>query len=363
MNSNNLFILKRIIGFDLARAYAILVMFIVNFVNVFGGYGDFSILGRFAALFNGNASSLFVILAGIGTTLATSHGEWTAERKKQWQKTVSKRSWFLFGLGLLLYNWWPFDILHFYGAYLHIAAFILFLDKRYYLYLIGFVIFIYYLLFWLIPYQTGWDFANFIYLDFWTIKGFIRNSLYNGSNPFFPWFAFFLLGMWLGRLELKVFLSKKFFLIVLFLFLAVELLQILATLAFFPPSWSDYILADYFPPFLPFMLSTASAALLVIYFCLWIGQKYSFGILSHLAQFGQMTLTNYLLHLTLGMVLLAVLLDKNYAQNLTQQLPSPTIYTLLFALGFYLFAFVLSIFWFKKFKYGPIETIMRKICG
>ena len=56
---------QRIIGFDLARAYAIFGMFIVNFNMVFGSYNDQSIIGKFMSLFSGNSSTVFVILAGM----------------------------------------------------------------------------------------------------------------------------------------------------------------------------------------------------------------------------------------------------------------------------------------------------------
>ena len=54
----------RIPGFDLARAYAIFGMFIVNFNFAFGSYQNNTTFDRFQALFVGNTSSIFIILAG-----------------------------------------------------------------------------------------------------------------------------------------------------------------------------------------------------------------------------------------------------------------------------------------------------------
>nr|EKX6474488.1 hypothetical protein [Elizabethkingia anophelis] len=54
---------KRIIGFDLARAYAIFGMFIVNF-NIVFGKDDNSFMGNFLKLFSGHSSTVFVMLAG-----------------------------------------------------------------------------------------------------------------------------------------------------------------------------------------------------------------------------------------------------------------------------------------------------------
>ena len=116
---------QRIIGFDLARTYAIFGMFIVNFIFCFGSFRDETVFGKFANLFIGNSTSIFIICAGMGVVLMTNRDTYSIEEKNKLKSVILKRSWFLFVLGLLLYNWWPGDILHFYGAYMHIAAFLL----------------------------------------------------------------------------------------------------------------------------------------------------------------------------------------------------------------------------------------------
>jgi uncharacterized membrane protein YeiB len=128
METNN-----RIIGFDLARAYALLGMFIVNFNTVFGSHANHEGLSGFLNLFNGNSSTLFVILAGMGVAMMSNRQHYDQIEKKNIKNTVFKRSWFLFFIGLLLYTWWPADILHFYGGYMHVAAFLLFVPKRWYI--------------------------------------------------------------------------------------------------------------------------------------------------------------------------------------------------------------------------------------
>jgi uncharacterized membrane protein YeiB len=108
----------RIIGFDLARAYAIFGMFIVNFNFCFGSFQDNSALGQFLNLFVGNSTAIFIILAGMGLSLMANRAKYDSEEKSKLKSIVLKRSWFLFTLGLLLYSWWPGDILHFYGGYM-----------------------------------------------------------------------------------------------------------------------------------------------------------------------------------------------------------------------------------------------------
>lgn len=185
---------KRIIGFDLARAYAVLGMFIVNFNTVFGSLTDKEGLSGFLNLFNGNSSTIFVMLAGMGVSLFTTKGIEQSDLRSNLRSIILKRSWFLFFFGLLFFIWWPADILHFYGGYMHLAALLLFVPKQYYLVAAGLAVGVFHLLFLLVPFDTGWNFELFQYLDFWTIKGFLRNTFYNGWNPIFPWVAYFLWG-------------------------------------------------------------------------------------------------------------------------------------------------------------------------
>ncbi|MEO0066492.1 MAG: hypothetical protein RI983_1818, partial [Bacteroidota bacterium] len=182
---------QRIIGFDLARAYAIFGMYIVNFNIVFGNYEDKSWAGQFLSLFSGNSSTVFVMLAGMGIALMTNRNEYTIEDKKLLKQTVNKRAWFLFAIGLLLYLWWPADILHFYGGYMHIAALLLFVNKRYYLFAASISVIAFHLLLLVLPFETGWNFETLEYKDFWTVNGFLRNTIYNGWNSILPWFAYF----------------------------------------------------------------------------------------------------------------------------------------------------------------------------
>jgi uncharacterized protein len=48
---------------------------------------------------------------------------------------------------------------------------------------------------------------------------------------------------------------------------------------------------------------------------------------------------------------------------LTQQAPVKTIYVVSFSLMFYLACIFFSVYWTRKFKNGPLETLMRKISG
>jgi len=357
---------QRIIGLDIARAYAIFGMFIVNFNFSFGSVmNPTDTVGHFLNIFTGNSTAIFIICAGMGVSLMTNRTDYSIQEKAELKSKVLKRSWFLFAVGILLFNWWSGDILHFYGGYMHIAAFLLFVPKRYYLLGAILAILIFHLLLLIIPITTSWDFTTYRYLDFWTPLGFLRNTFYNGWNSIFPWLSYFLIGMWLGRLNWQnKNIKRNIFILGLFVFIFIEGLRYMVRQQFFSPFWSDYIMAEYFPPYLPFVLVTMAFAIMAISICMFIGENFSMNkLVLALQKTGQMTLSHYVLHLTLGMLLMAILTGKHYTGLLEDEKPTLPIYIFVYSLVFYIISILFSIFWSKKFKNGPLETLMRKISG
>ena len=353
----------RIIGFDLARAYAIFGMFIVNFNFCFGSFQDTSILGRGLNLFVGNSTAIFIILAGMGVSLMTNRKEYSSSEKSKLKSVVLKRSWFLVGLGLLLYSWWPGDILHFYGGYMHIAVFLLFVPKKYYLWAALSAILIFHLLLEVVPIGESWNFETFQYADFWTPIGFLRNTIYNGWNSIFPWISYFMVGMFLGRLNWHQKATKTtIFLIGMVLFALFEGLRYFAKQNLFDDYWTNYIMSEYFPAYLPFVIITTGFALMVISVCMFLADQFPTNkIINSLVKTGQMTLSFYVLHVTLGMLIFSWLTNKIYTGYLTQQAPEKPAFILVFACCFYIFCVIFSLLWTKKNKNGPLETLMRKI--
>ncbi|HQS56068.1 MAG: hypothetical protein B7Y15_11340 [Bacteroidetes bacterium 24-39-8] len=355
---------QRIIGFDLARAYAIFGMFIVNFNFSFGSVmAPTEPVGHFLNIFTGNSTAIFIICAGMGLSLMTNRKDYSIEEKSALKSKVLKRSWFLFAMGLILFNWWSGDILHFYGGYMHVAAFLLFVPKQYYLWGALIAVIVFHLLLNIIPIQTGWNFTTYQYVDFWTPIGFLRNSLYNGWNSLFPWISYFLLGMWLGRLNWQQRKTKEqIFITGLLIFCLIQGIRLLTKQQYFGSFWTEYIMAEYFPPYLPFVLVTMGFALMVIPICMMVGEKFANNpLILALQKTGQMTLTHYVVHLTLGMVVLATLTGKHYTGLIEDETPTPAIYILAYSIFFYTISVVCSIYWLKKFKNGPLESLMRII--
>ncbi|MDN8587141.1 heparan-alpha-glucosaminide N-acetyltransferase domain-containing protein, partial [Paenibacillus sp. 11B] len=193
----------RIIGLDLARAMAIIGMMIVNYKLAMEAQNGEPQWLRFATeLFEGRASALFVILAGVGVSLMAARARASGEVKqlKAIRSTLFRRAAFLFlaGIGLLVMGW-SADILHYYALFIALSALLLRLsDKTIFTWMILILITTEIQLIYL-DYSYGWSENYHEYVGLWTWSGFVRNLLFNGFHPFFPWFGFFLLGLWIGR--------------------------------------------------------------------------------------------------------------------------------------------------------------------
>jgi|GEM_PF-4931755 len=100
--------------------------------------------------------------------------------------------------------------------------------------------------------------------------------------------------MWLGRLRWQERAVKIAALgWSLAVFVPLEILMFLAEKGCFSPGVTFFLLSDYVPPFLPFMLSCGSAAVLIIVGCLWIGERFAEKKWVYaLAATGRMTLRN-----------------------------------------------------------------------
>lgn len=352
----------RIPGFDLARAYAIWGMFIVNFNVVFGNPQDPSVAGQFLAFFNGNSSTLFVMLAGMGLSiLARSTADLASRRNLT--RVVLRRALFLFVAGLVLQLWWPADILHFYGVYMFLAVWLLFVRKEVLLWAAPAAAGVFHVWMVIEPFETGWDFANLRYPGFWTAAGFVRNTLYNGWNPVFPWIGFFLMGMYLGRLEWnRGTLRKRLLIMGGTGWLTVMLIQAWADRTLADGFLRSYLLADYLPPTLPFMVGTASFSLVVLTVCVYAGEAWGqIRAAKALAATGRMTLTHYVAHITIGLGLLAILTGKSDAGSFASSGAEPPAVILGFSTGWFVLSVWFSTVWASRFAHGPLENLMRRM--
>ncbi|WP_062055510.1 DUF418 domain-containing protein [Aquimarina longa] len=354
---------KRIIGIDVARAFAVIGMVIVNFKVVFGEDGR-SWVQSFANIFEGKSAATFVVLAGVGLALMTNSAikNDDHEKLKIIRNIIAKRALFLFIIGISYIAIWPADILHFYSVYMVIV--ILLLRRKENIFLTsGIVLILIYpilMMFW--DYEIGWDFSTLDYQDFWTIKGFIKNLFFNGFHPVIPWAAFMLFGYWLGKQDLhneKV--VKKIFWISFFIFVLIQYSSYLA-ISFLSEGDQEttkelveVVGTDPMPPLPIYMFTGITIAFTIISACIWIARRYENTIIINgLNKTGQLALTFYVAHVIIGMGIVEILNPSKMGKYSIE-------FSVVYALVFSLFCILFAIIWRKYKKSGPLEWVMRKL--
>ncbi|MFT7617649.1 MAG: hypothetical protein ACI97A_001288, partial [Planctomycetota bacterium] len=196
---------QRVIGFDLARCFAIFGMVVVNFKTAMSpDTNGHDWLLSLTGLLDGRAAATFVILAGIGLSLMSQSARQAGDGQalSLVRNTLLKRSLFLFVVGLSFSPIWIADILHYYGVYIAIAAFCLALTTRQLWGLTAGLVCGFFLLVLLLDYEQNWDWSTLSYEGFWTFRGFALNLFFNGFHPVIPWLGFMLVGLIIGRIDL-----------------------------------------------------------------------------------------------------------------------------------------------------------------
>ncbi|MFC9709013.1 DUF418 domain-containing protein [Paenibacillus sp. NPDC056933] len=351
----------RIVGLDLARALAIFGMIIVNYKLAMGAQDAGPYWLRTATgIFEGRASALFVILAGIGVSLMTARARASGEEQtlKANRKTLYRRAAFLFLAGIFLLEiGWSADILHYYAVFIALSALLLqSSNKR----LLAWIIFIlittvFQLIF--LDYSYGWSEDYHEYVKLWTWSGFVRNLLFNGFHPLFPWLAFFLLGLWLGR---KEWLKRKE--------ARSRLLVISASIALLTEVGSRFIVREFtpvlgpegaqslfgskpMPPNLIYVGAAAASALAVLVLCIQVAERWKESKwVQALISTGQLSLTHYVAHVVIG---LAPLQWIGMLEN------GSVVFSTIYAFLFYITAIAISLHWKKRYGRGPLELLMR----
>lgn len=355
--------MNRLIGIDFARALALFGMVIVNFKLAMNADIGTPQLIEFAALLEGRASALFVILAGIGIALLTKKcvTSGSMEHLKQVRTSLIKRSVLLLLIGLAFTSIWEADILKFYAFYFLIAAFLFTLSSKKLLGAsIGFV-FAFPLMWLFFDYEKGWDWLELSYTGFWTTEGLIRHLFFNGYHPVLPWCGFLLFGIWLGKQDLSnTNVRKSLFTWSLSILLIVEAsFYMLRLWGGDDPSIGmskdeiEFLLTtSIIPPLPQYMFSAASSAVLVLLVSLKLASVFPTNqLIEWLSKTGQLTLTLYVAHVIVGMGILEA----------TGLLVNKTIDVSVFAaLVFCIISVIFSVFWLKYFKNGPLEWIFKK---
>lgn len=355
---------RRIIGYDFARALAVFGMVIVNFKIVMGAEQNGpDWLVSLVGMLDGRAAATFVVLAGIGVSLASQRGRASDDRRQvaMERNTLLRRAFFLFAGGMLYATIYPADILHFYGIYLGVAAFMLVASTRQLWTYSALLVIAFAVMLFTLDYEQEWDWDTLEYAGFWTPSGMVRHLFYNGFHPVIPWLAFLLVGMVLGRQDMSdSSVRRRVFAWGLGVALAAEGISwfLVHTLSAGASAAEREIIVAIFgtsamPPMPFYMMAGAGTASAVIAASVALGERYEGAFCTHLfVRTGQLPLTLYVAHVVLGMSVLEAVGWMGTAQTLPRALFA--------AAAFSLVGVVFSYLWLARYKRGPLETIMRK---
>jgi uncharacterized protein len=353
---------NRIVGYDLARAVALLGMLLVNFSVLLGsGTADPTWLDYLIEMIKGRAAATFVVLAGVGLSLLTKGVSLSKDRAAINAKrlTLLKRSFFLLVIGLFNFFISPIsDILHFYAVYIAIGACLLTLSNRSLAVLALATITARPVIMTGFDVVKSWDFNTVAGTGIWNVPGVIGHFLFNGCFPVIPWMAFVMVGMWIGRRDLSDhYLRKKILLIgigavafsesVSRVFIHVSVWAQLDPKGLLP--WFGIAAGDPTPLC---MLSAMGTALAVIGFIMILADRCGNArwLNPHIAV-GQTTLSLYVAHIIVGNLFLKAIETREM-----ELLFFPVWGTIVF----YTSALLFSYYWKKRFRKGPLELFMRK---
>ena len=350
---------SRLEGLDLARALAILGMALVHFALVMGKSGEArGWETKVMEFLDGRAAALFVVLAGMGVTLMGRSAE-AKGKEREVKRTLVKRGAFLLVLGFANLVIWPGDILRVYGVTLLMTPWLLGVRTGTLLGVVGFFVVGFILLFLTIDYDTNWNWETMEYHGLWTGKGLVRNLFYDGFRSVFPWTGLLVLGMWLGRLELReTRVIGRMVAIAAIVVIVAEVMSWLFVRMSRGRLGDELAKAlvgtESMPPLPIFLLSVGGVAVGVIGASLWVAERWKGKLATALVRTGRMALTWYLGHIVIGLgAVLALGWDGQW----------PVWRGFVAAGVFYLAAMVLSFVWMGWFRFGPMEWMMRKVAG
>jgi uncharacterized protein len=358
-------LVRRIDGFDVARALAILGMVVVHFSLVMASdRSGPAWMNVVLGFLDGRAAATFVVLAGIGITLMSQRAVASHDREAiaNIRRVLVRRGICLLVIGFINLAIWPGDILRVYGVSLLLNARLITASGRRLLvgafgYALGFLALVL-----VLDFDQQWDWSTLTYHDLWTPAGLVRNLFYDGFRSVFPWTGFMLFGMWLGRLNLREPKTNRRVLIVAAATAVVtEIVSWLCVsylLAHPNGIDADTIKAlfgtDSMPALPLFLLASGSTAAALIALCVRVVETYPSSAWWPLIATGQMALTWYFFHIVFGLGTV-VALDLAGSWSLPEAAGC--------GVAFFAVAVVVSCLWKAKFRHGPLEWAMRRIAG
>jgi uncharacterized membrane protein YeiB len=349
---------RRIIGYDVARAFAILAMVIDHCAQALGPTQPTGWGAKLMELIDGRPSAVFVVLAGVGVTLLNRR-----QTAAQIREVLFRRGAFLLAIGIINQTIWIGDVLRLFGVTMMVAGFLVPLSGRALLGTAVAVVLAFPVLWVCFNYDDRWDWNTYHYRGLWTPAGAARNLFYDGLRPVIPWAGLLIFGMWLGRLDsTRASVRRGMLLWGVGLTAGTETLSRVALRIWLahPGRFSEDTIRSVcetasMPPMPIFVLTVVGTALTVIALCLMAGHRWQNARLTGaLIATGQMALTWYLFHIAVG-ALWVWRRGWHSFGSVTNGL--------LVGLVFFAGLVVLSTIWKRhyEFKYGPMEWVLRNV--
>lgn len=339
----------RLTGLDLARAWALLGMLVVNFRVALGVSKDPDApvwLQAAVDALSGRAAALFVVLAGMGLALATR--ELRVSELCTW---VARRALFLAAIGGLNLLIFPPDILHYYAVYFVLGGVVLGIPRAFWPWIAVGLVLAWPLLALSFDYNAGWNWATLTYEPLDSAALLLRHTLFNGWHPLTPWGAFLVWGLWLQGLQLEQTRTAQRLLAggVVAALLGFALHRV--GMAHLSAQWHGLIGLQPLPPSPLYVLTAGGIATALIGLALLAvrgGHSWQW-----LTPMGRMTLTLYLMHILIGMGTMEALglLSPSRESGLWEVAGAAALFALL-AGGF-------AWAWSLRFRQGPVEGLMR----
>ncbi|WP_158255479.1 heparan-alpha-glucosaminide N-acetyltransferase domain-containing protein [Corynebacterium sp. J010B-136] len=204
---------KRIIGIDVARGLALIGMMAVHTLPSHSDNGSMSLAFWLAA---GNAAALFAILAGVGLAFASGGADGaTGLKLRISRKRLFLRALAIFVIGLLvnqIFSPVVFNILPYYGLLFLFAVFFLGMRMRWIAISAGLTLAIMPVCIYLINhYAQPVPLENVTVVDlFQTPLAAINTLLFIGAYPVATWFFYILIGLIIGRMQLKIMSTQAY---------------------------------------------------------------------------------------------------------------------------------------------------------
>lgn len=335
-------------GYDVARAIAVLGMIMVDVRHEMLAYHGSALLRWLFDGIEGKAAALFVLLAGAGLSLRTHRPDDDYEPTID-SRPLVERALLLIVLGLLLLHLWEYDILHFHGVYLLLAIPLLRAPSR---------------ALWLLAVAAVWIAMVLARELDWAVPptltpgGVVRHVFFNGLYPVFPWIAFVLVGMAIGRLALGDRRVRR---------RTLTIAAAIALLAFGLDAlgrherqhhglglggYADWLLTWPRAPRPFFIVSGCAIAVATICGCIELTQRRPLGrgVLALVAT-GQLAFTIYVLHV----VAILVPLEHGLLRG------EPLELALAYAMACYGAAIAFALWWRRRWRHGPLEGLLRQV--